>query len=236
MTPSDSSELVELGADRELVAGRSTADRVAEVLRTRIAEGYFMPGTQLPEEGIRGALGISRNSLREAFRLLGREGLVKHALNRGVFVRVPSLTDLEDIYRVRRTLEGAGVAAVREPGHRLGSLEQAVADGRRAIEEQDWQELGTANIHFHQGIVALLGSARLDELMANVTAELRLVFHRMPDPRELHEPYLPRNIELLELLRSGNGAAAGEMLDAYLNDALNQFVHLYGRLLQEDAR
>ncbi len=41
-----------------------------DILRSRISEGYFPPGTRLSEDSIGGALGVSRNTLREAFRLL----------------------------------------------------------------------------------------------------------------------------------------------------------------------
>ncbi|MGA8519428.1 MAG: GntR family transcriptional regulator, partial [Pseudonocardiaceae bacterium] len=56
-------------ADRALLARTSTAERVADVLRTRIAEGLFPPGTRLAEDTIGSGLGVSRNTLREAFQL-----------------------------------------------------------------------------------------------------------------------------------------------------------------------
>ena len=82
-----------LRGDRDLLGRSSTADRVAELLRTHIAEGHLLPGARLPEDAIGQALGVSRNTLREAFRLLTHEKLLSHALNRGVFVRTsPSRT------------------------------------------------------------------------------------------------------------------------------------------------
>lgn len=228
----ESGGLDDLGADRALLERASTTDKVADVLRTRIAEGYFRPGARLPEDAIRGALGISRNTLRESFRLLGHEGLVRHSMNRGVFVRMLTLEDLEDLYRVRKVIEGTAVASVRTAGLDLRTLDEAVKAGAAARRRRSWQDLGTANIHFHQGIVALLGSDRLDELMRNLLAELRLVFHMMQDVRALHEPYLPRNIEILELLRRGEGEHAEDVLHAYLNDALAQFTELYSKRLE----
>ena len=69
------------------------------------------------------------------------------------------------------------------------------ASGRRA--KATGRALGTANIHFHRELVALAGSARTDELMRSVLAELRLAFHVVDDPRRLHEPYLARNRQIL---------------------------------------
>jgi DNA-binding GntR family transcriptional regulator len=56
------------------------------LLRTHIMEGLFPPGTRLSEEVLGQALGVSRNTLREAFRLLCHERLAVHQMNRGIFV------------------------------------------------------------------------------------------------------------------------------------------------------
>src|ERR1043166_157694 len=94
-------QLSGLADDRALLGRTSTAERVADILRDRIAEGFFPPGARLPEDSVKGALGVSRNTLREAFRLLTHERLLVHELNRGVFVRIVTVDDLNDIYRVR---------------------------------------------------------------------------------------------------------------------------------------
>jgi DNA-binding GntR family transcriptional regulator len=214
-----------LEADRDLLGRTSTADRVAGILRTRIAEGYFPPGDRLSEAAIGSALGVSRNTLREAFRLLTHEGLLQHELNRGVFVRVLSVDDVVDLYRIRRIIECAAVRSCA--GADLSAIADAVAEGEQAAATQDWRALGTANIHFHQAIAALTGSPRVDGVMQGVFAELRLVFHVMADPRSFHEPYLERNRDLLTLLRTGNAAESERTLATYLDDAEKQLVDAY---------
>lgn len=219
------SEALGLAADRELLSRTSTAERVAGILRTRISEGYFRPGDRLSEKDIGDALGVSRNTLREAFRLLTHEGLLQHELNRGVFVRVLSADDVMDLYRIRRIIECAAVRSFR--GSDLSAVAEAVEEGERAAAEQQWQALGTANIHFHRAIAALTGSARVDSVMQGVFAELRLVFHVMADPRRFHEPYLDRNRDLLTLLTAGRLAEAESTLATYLDDAEKQLVDAY---------
>jgi DNA-binding GntR family transcriptional regulator len=217
--------VAELEADRLLLSRISTADRLADVLRTRITEGYFAPGARLSEEAIGGALGVSRNTLREAFRLLTHERLLVHQLNRGVFVRVLTAEDVADLYRLRKIVECAVVREVNAPpGDRLARAEAA---GEEAARRRAWRELGTADIHFHQGIATLAGSPRVDELMRGLLAELRLVFHVMQDPQPFHEPYLGRNREILAALRRGEGAEAEGLLAAYLDDAERQLVTAY---------
>src|SRR6202020_3466683 len=92
----------ELAQNRSGLVHASTADRVTELLRTHIMEGLFPPGTRLSEEAIGQALGVSRNTLREAFRLLCHERLDVPEVDRGIFVPVLSRADVTDIYALRR--------------------------------------------------------------------------------------------------------------------------------------
>ncbi|WP_336323138.1 GntR family transcriptional regulator [Streptomyces lavendofoliae] len=216
-----------LADDRVLLGRTSTAERVADILRTRIAEGFFPPGARLSEDSIGGALGVSRNTLREAFRLLTHERLLVHELNRGVFVRVLAVEDVIDIYRTRRLVERAVVHDLGKPPFRLDGLVRAVTEGERDAREGDWKGVSTANIHFHRELVALAGSDRMDELMRGVLAELRLVFHLVDDPRALHEPYLIRNREILDALRTGERAEAERLLAEYLDDSRDQLIRVY---------
>ncbi|MFF9483068.1 GntR family transcriptional regulator [Streptomyces sp. NPDC014733] len=225
--------------DRALLGRAGTAERVADILRDRITEGHFPPGVRLSEESIGGALGVSRNTLREAFRLLTHERLLVHRLNRGVFVRVVTVEDLADIYRVRLLVECAAVRGLGQgpydEGTRaaIGAIEAAVRSGEAAVRERAWQELSTANIRFHQGVAALADSPRTDELMRAVLAELRLVFHVMDDPRRFHAPYLTRNRQIVEALEDGDAAAAEQLLRSYLEDSLAQLSGAYARLIAE---
>ncbi|MEU4110855.1 MULTISPECIES: GntR family transcriptional regulator [unclassified Streptomyces] len=227
-------QLTQLADDRALLGRTSTAERVSDILRSRIAEGYFPPGTRLSEDSIGGALGVSRNTLREAFRLLTHERLLVHELNRGVFVRVLSVADVEDIYRTRTLVECAVVRGLGEPPYALDELAGAVAEGEVAARESDWKSLGTANFHFHRELVALARSERTDELMRSVFAELRLAFHLVDHPRRLHEPYLARNRQILDALRAGDPGGAERLLATYLADSLERVVEVYRRRVDEE--
>jgi DNA-binding GntR family transcriptional regulator len=220
------SPIADLERDRSRLGRSSTAERVADILRERISEGFFEPGQRLSEEAIAEALGVSRNTLREAFRLLGHERLLDHRLNRGVFVRILSAEDVADLYRVRRVIEGAAVRR-QASGPALDVIREAVADAERAAAADDWRGVGTANIRFHQALVTLNGSPRLDEAMRQLFAELRLVFHVMKNPRTFHEPFVERNRKLLELLEAGRPAEAADFLDGYLDEAEQQLIRAY---------
>jgi DNA-binding GntR family transcriptional regulator len=199
---------------------------VAEILRSRITEGRLPPGTRLSEEDIGSALGVSRNTLREAFRLLTHERLLVHEFNRGVFVRRLTVADVHDLYRFRRLLEGGALRSA-SPSARFDDVRRAVEEGEEAAAAGRWVDVGTANMHFHQALAALAGSPRVEEAMRHVLAELRLVFHVMAAPQTFHEPYLADNRRIVELLEAGEREAAGEALERYLTAAEEQLTRAY---------
>jgi len=220
--------LDELAAARHDLDRSSTAARVADLLRQQITDGRLVPGARLPEEDLCRAVKVSRNTMREAFRLLVQERLLVHEFNRGVYVRRVTADGLADLYRVRRILECEGVRCAPDaPRAALARLEAAVLDGEGAAAAGDWPDVGTADIRFHQALAALVGSPRVDEMIRHLLAEMRLVFHEMGSPREFHEPYLARNRRLYDLIADGDVAAAERELRSYLDDAEAQLTKAY---------
>jgi DNA-binding GntR family transcriptional regulator len=217
-----------LSRERPALTHASTAGRVTDILRTHITQGLFPPGTRLSEEAIGRALGVSRNTLREAFALLSHERLAVHHMNRGVFVPTLTRADVSDIYTLRRLIEGsaARVAGTADPAAR-----QAVHDAVESAEEYaaagQWLDVRTEDLRFHQAIAGLVGSSRVDELMRRALAELRLIFYAMESPEQFHRPYLERNRSIAESVMRGDGESAERDLMSYLADAEAQILAAY---------
>jgi DNA-binding GntR family transcriptional regulator len=71
-------------------------------------------------------------------------------------------------------------------------------------------------MHFHERIVALAGSPRLDSWMRQLTAELRLAFAAVPDMQGLHSPFVDMNDEITRAYEGGDTERAADMLRDYL--------------------
>src|SRR5438874_10933639 len=89
----------------------SVADQVASVLRQQILTGELRPGMPLQEIPLAASLGVSRNTMREATRILSLEGLLRRRIHRGIAVSQLSLKDVQEIYQLRRMLEISAVLA-----------------------------------------------------------------------------------------------------------------------------
>ncbi len=201
------------------------AEHVAQALSRVITEGELPPGTQLSEELLCAALGVSRNTLREAFRLLAHDGLLVHHRHRGVFVAELDEADLTDLYRLRRVLECGGLRALGDvPPQLVALLEDDVRAAESAALDGRWREVGTANMDFHQHLLSRAGSRRIAEIGRRVLAETRLAFLGIRDTAALHEPYIRRNRRLLELLKAGRVDEAADELETYLHDSEQQLL------------
>ena len=215
----------------------STAEHAAQMLRTQIAQGHLLPGTKLREEQVSAAFAISRNTVREAFRLLSHERLVDHTLHRGVHVRMVTADDIRAMYATRRLVEPLAVEAAvggdstdRDDGTDVGAdgavagtvrpaLRDLVDAAEAAAGRGDWDAVGTADIEFHRQLMAACHSPHLSTMFEQLLAELRLAFLLLPDRRSLHEPYVGRNRRLVDLLDAGDRAGAVAELRDYLDVA-----------------
>jgi DNA-binding GntR family transcriptional regulator len=203
----------EPGTDR---AGLGSAARAVAELRDRMIAGELAPGTRLSESSLTGPLRVSRNTLREAFSTLIEERLLVRRPHRGVFVATLTSAQIADIYRVRVLLECTVLREAPVDPPRAGPLRAAVGEARAATEDGDWRAVGTANMHFHEQIVALAGSPRLDAWMRQLTAELRLAFAAAPDVEALHRPFVAMNDGITRAYEAGDAAGAADMLRDYL--------------------
>lgn len=228
---SSAGALVSLEHARHLVTRSTTAERVADALREEVVEGRLRPGARLPEQAVCAALGVSRNTVREAMSQLVAERVLAREANRGVFVAEPDRDAVRDVYRARRIVEPA---AVRHGGafgpQRVAAVRAAVDEGTAAATAGAWPGVASANQHFHRALVALAGSARLDQQMGLLLAEMRLVFHRMSGVREFHEPYLDRNAAICAQLEAGAREDAANAVATYLDDAEAQLLAAYDAL------
>ena len=199
--------LVRMSALEGLVVRRSTtAQQVADGLSERILAGAFAPGHRLRESAIAAKLGVSRNTIREAVRILELSGLVRYEVNRGAVVISPTPENVEALYDARERLETAAV--VRTPTtEQLAAITDAFDGLAAAAESHEPQRIVECDLAFHSAIVGLLESSRLDEFYAELTQELRFYLMVLSvEDREFENPglLLAEHEAILSAIRSGN--------------------------------
>lgn len=198
----------------------SLPDLVADELRQDIIGGRLLSGMPLVESELVRAYNASRNTVREALHLLGREGLTTYVRNKGVIVRELDRDEVRDLFMVRRTLETQAIL-MSKPLREVQSerMANAIEAAQLAREREDWQALGTHSLGFHQQIVGLLGSPSFDRFFTNIVAQMRLAFSVAPDEASFQAPWLERDLLIYQLLLDGHKHPAVEAMSSYLLDS-----------------
>src|SRR4051812_20134335 len=82
----------------------SNVDLALEAVRDAIVDGRLRPGERIKEIPLAGVLGFSRAPVRDALRLLERDGLVELVPNRGAIVPELRAVDILEVYALRASL------------------------------------------------------------------------------------------------------------------------------------
>jgi DNA-binding GntR family transcriptional regulator len=176
-------------------------ERAVSELRAALFEGRIEPGTPLREIHLAGWLGISRSTVREALRILVRDGLARHIHNKGVVVTSLSDADLEEIYRTRLILEVAGLRAMtEEPRPSTLPLRAALGSYENAVRIRDQQAAVAAHLGFHCAIVGLLRSRRLSGCADVLVADVRLAMAAAARTSKDSPQQVAEHARLLELI------------------------------------
>jgi len=191
---------------------QSTAGQAAGAIRDAILSGRIPPGTPLREAALATELSLSRNTVREAARILEGEGLVRYQMNRGIVVAEVTADDVRDIYTARAAAEMAGADALTT--HRDPAIYQKLADlvGRieRAFAQGDVAGVLAGDRLFHAALVTAAGSARLSRFHAQLQQEQRLALSLAERSSRQLGRTADDHRELLSALRgSPAGARAG---------------------------
>lgn len=145
----------------------TAAERTVEALRADILTGALEPGEQLRQEVVAARYDVSRVPVREALQLLASEGLVSHLPNRGFFVTELSISDLLEVYRLRRILEAeaieVAVPALRDED--VDHLRMLAAAVDEAAAQGDIQAITATNRRFHFAVFEAAGMPRLTKLL-----------------------------------------------------------------------
>ncbi len=211
------------------------ADVLAAELKERILAGTLSPGRVLPaERQLAVETGMSRPTVREAFRLLQAQGLVEMRRGRdgGAVIReldgqtvVDSVEMLirgrrvrmESLLETRTAIEPqcAALAATRRSDEDLAALDAANADLDAAT--TDLPEFLSANVRWHLAVA----QASRNELLTAFMRSLSQPLYSSTDDAEFVDAAVRRatltaHRRVTESIRAGDAAAAGRRMGSHV--------------------
>jgi DNA-binding GntR family transcriptional regulator len=196
----------------------STATRVANVLRERIAKGELAPGSRVVELEVSRELGVSRSPVREALLKLTEEGLVTTLPYRGAIVAPLQRERLTELLEFRLALEHFALDRLvqRADARALEVLRKHVRTMREALREGDRQRAIDEDLLMHRAIVAMAGNALLERAYDGALAQIRLYIDVTSARYERAEDLANEHDALLAAIESRDAAASRAVLDAHI--------------------
>jgi DNA-binding GntR family transcriptional regulator len=206
--------------ERSQIHRVSVADQVASILRQRILDGELRPGTPLQEVPLAASLGVSRNTMREATRILSLEGLLKRSIHRGVAVSQLSLKDVQEIYHLRRMLEiPAVLAAQSRRSDILQEIRNALDGYERSVRARDWMRAVSFDLQFHSLLIRFHQNKRLESFYQKLIGEVRMGMVLVDRTHDDPERLIPVHRKMYQLLTAGKLKQCAALLGQHLDDS-----------------
>jgi DNA-binding FadR family transcriptional regulator len=200
------------------------SDQVIARLRQQITSGAWPVGSRIPTEPeLVEQLGVARNTVREALRVLSHNGLLDIRQGSGTYVLATSelagvmqrrfaTADRRDVDELRGALEttSAGLAARRRTDSDLRRIEASLERRERAWASNDRDGFVDADAAFHLSVVAAAHNEVLMELYADLVQVIRDSLRGHFDPDLSVKEHMD-HARLVEAIRAGlPDAAAAE--------------------------
>jgi DNA-binding GntR family transcriptional regulator len=213
-------------AESTQIERSSTANRVAALLRARIAKGSIEPGERLNELALAGELGVSRSPIREALAQLAGEGLVNVVPYKGTFVTALSQERLHDLLDFRLALEQFAVRRAIERAKkadfdRFETLIDAIAAHAK---RGNFSGAVDADLDAHQYLIELAGSSLLAQTYKAMLGELRLYIAQTSRHYDNAAELATEHAALLSAMRKGKVAEATALIAAHITHGFNRAV------------
>ncbi|MBW0146148.1 FadR/GntR family transcriptional regulator [Marinobacter arenosus] len=215
----------------ERIRKGSLVETAIESLRQAIQSGQWAVGSKLPiESELSEALGVSRNTVREAVRVLVHVGMLETRQGDGTYVRATrdagetlrriGRTQLAEQLEVRIMLEteAATLAATRRTNEDLRVMTDALDN--RAKAGDDLAERIRHDERFHHGLVAASHNSALCELYDYFSHAISQTIERTETDADLPEPSQEDHELLLAAIRRGDPGKAEQLARALLRPSL----------------
>lgn len=198
-------------------ADQSLSAKIYEELRERIIEGVIPAGERIRERELAEEFNVSRVPVREAIPRLEAEGFVKTLPRRGAVVTEMTMSDVNELFVVRSSLEvlAARLAAQAcAAGSSSDELFGRLAAAERALVQADDREIATVNSSLHEEILHLSGNTLLISLMGPINGRVRRLFRLEADRDQ--QVLCAEHKELCQAIADGNVEWAGALAYAHV--------------------
>ncbi|MEH7176845.1 GntR family transcriptional regulator [Neobacillus vireti] len=198
--------------------------QVYNIVKTMIMMGEYQPGERLVETKVAEKLGVSRGTVREAFRMLIKDDLLVQNESM-LFVYNPSSLDILDVFECRKSLESlaAKLAANNIKNEQLDQLEHIIQESEKALVSNDTEELTNLNQQFHDLIALASQNKQLIQLFEVINAKVLYIRNCILKNRfKNFEEFVADHKRIYLALKEGNSTKSEQEMRSHIQKSLEQ--------------
>lgn len=199
----------------------NTTDRTLDQIRKAIQDGRYAPGQRLIESDLMESFEVTRGPLREALRRLGTEGVVQLIPNRGAIVRMFSLKELFDLFKIRESVEGLAARLAAEKmvdAQARSSFARAIQKIKQAQDDPN-TSFSLENQTIHDLILHHADNEQLSLLMKRLQLPIIRFQIRASVDEDYRNASRAEHEDVIEAILSGDSDRAELAMKAHLRQA-----------------
>jgi DNA-binding GntR family transcriptional regulator len=191
---------------------QSLPEQIAAQLSERIVSGAYTPGQRVMEQAVAEEFDVSRGPVREALRLLEKEGLVMILPRRGAQVTNPTIEEVNEIFDIRAMLNGLRDRLIAEGKQReqlIPVLEQDIARlAQTAAVPGSGDEYIEIVLRLNRLLTQAAGNQRLQSILGSLAVQtVRYTRLGLSTPQRRRQS-VQNWQRLLRAIRDGDGDTA----------------------------
>lgn len=197
-----------------LVKHLNLSEKIYEILKNQIINEELKPGERLLDDKLASKFGVSRTPIRESLTRLSSEGLVEIIPRSGMYVKRLNRKDVEEIYEIRRLLEGlaARQAAPVIDNKELKRLSLLLEKAKRSLGSDDRRICIDLDIRLHDVILKNCQNSRLISIMNNLNTLIHVFRVRVARNKEKARQALKEHEAVLEAIKERDAEKAEKMM------------------------
>jgi len=201
-------------------------EQIVEFLTSAIIGGQLEGGEHLVENELQRNYGISRASIREAFRVLEKNGLVVIVPRKGTFVRKIQRKDIKENFTIRAHLEGlaARLATEQFDERDIRKMETIYSGMKEGIEKMDFTWYSKYHHEYHDTYINSCGNDSLIRILG--TLRIQSIWYRFVNDyfRENSKYCAQVHREILDLFIEKEVDRVETLVKSHMMFALNWYL------------
>ena len=195
----------------------SATSLIVQALTQAIVGHQLAPGSKLSEQKLANQFGVSRTLVRQALFQLSQNRLIRLEPARGAFVAMPSVTEAQQVFAVRRMLEAEMTRAfirVITPAM-INALTAHITKEKSALARHDVSGRTELLGDFHVRMAELIGNEVLAQMLGDLISRcalITLMYQSDTAATHSHEEHAA----LVQALAQKDEPLALQLMDAHL--------------------